>query len=99
MRNRLSRLLLAALAAGALLMTTSGCVAPRVMVSNTIQSERTVQYILQQSAGSDDEGEALYNLYVRVCPLSDAGEVVAQCQLSMVLENVVFEALGQTYAQ
>lgn len=81
------RCLIAALGAACLLL--GACTPPAVMLTNSMGSDRTIQYVVQQS-GSAGEDEALYNLYVRVCPLAqDGSQDEAECKKSLAIENVV----------
>lgn len=79
-RKLICALALAGAAAG------TGCVPPKVLVANDIQTK----YLLQE-ADSKQGGKKVFNFFVRLCDRE--GERSTNCKDSMVLDNVVAQSI------
>ena len=64
----------------------TGCVPPKVLVSNDVQTK----YLLQE-AGAKQGGKNVFNFFVRLCDRE--GERSTNCKDSMVLDNVVAQSV------
>jgi cytochrome c5 len=79
-RKSIFALAFAAAAAG------TGCVPPKVLIANEVQTK----YLLQEAA-SKQGGKKVFNFFVRLC--DSEGERSTNCKDSMVLDNVVAESI------
>jgi hypothetical protein len=78
------QLLFALILAGA--SASIGCVPPKVLISNSVQTK----YLLQR-ADAQQGGKNVFNFLVRVC--DGQGEHSTNCKDSIVLDNVIAKSV------
>lgn len=76
---------------GSVLAATAatGCIPPRVLVSEELVGPRTVKYALQRN-------DHLYNFSARVCDVDDHGDEI-NCSDTMLLTDVVYRPTPHSF--
>ena len=88
MKTTTRRLALAGL--GALMLLTSACAPPKIMISQGFAGDKSSQYLMRPAGSNDDQ--KMYNFYIRICDLADDAST-SNCQDTLLLENVTNKPL------
>lgn len=84
MKTTTRRLALAGMAMFVMLLT-SACAPPKIMVSQGFAGDKSAQYLMRPAGSNDDQ--QTYNFYIRICNLGDDAST-SGCQDTLLLENV-----------